>query len=151
MTNDITYSIAALVRQNFSDLDLRLEAQTEALKETNCTIPAIGRWIDAHDVKYLISALSLGESDFAERFPALAHVHEPERLKIVETIESHFERCPHCSLKRGYDLELDLRIKKTCLDNKSFLLELMGDSESVKQDDEDASEDDHMEFSPMPA
>lgn len=144
MKNDITYTIADLVRQNFLDLDLRLEAQAESLAESGCVSPVIGQWIDAYDVKYLLSALSLGEDAFAERFPGMAHIHEPERLQIVDAIESHFERCPHCSLKRGYDFELDARIKKTCLDNKKFLLDLMGNDEPSTTGNEDSADDDHL-------
>lgn len=143
MKNDITYTIADLVRRNFLDLNLRFEAQAESLEESGCISPVIGQWIDAYDVKYLLSALSLGEEAFSERFPGMAHIHEPERLQIVDAIESHFERCPHCSLKRGYDFELDARIKKTCLDNKEFLLGLMAADEPAGAGNDDSSEDDH--------
>ena len=121
----ITEEIAELVRSATPELEERLEAQAEALQETECTDPEVGQWIDAYDVKYLLSSLALKEEEFAPRFPEMAQVTFPERQKFIATIERHFNNCVHCSLKRGYDIEIDEKIKKVCRENREILLELL--------------------------
>src|SRR2546423_8632636 len=110
--NDLTDVIAAFVFKSAADLASRLEAQAEALAEAKCTNPVIGRWVDENDVKYLLSTFDLNDKDFAERFPAMAHISRAPRQRVIATLKEHFEHCQHCSLKRGYDLELDARIKQ---------------------------------------
>ena len=131
--NDILDVITELVGQD-SELELRLEAQAEVLRETECIKPVLGQLIDANDVKYLLSLLALSDKDFAERFPAKAQFSEQQRQRLTTAIEEHLERCPHCSLKRSYDLELDARIKKVCQQNSGLLLELLaGDADLLEE------------------
>jgi hypothetical protein len=128
---EITDVIADLVRQANPELDARLESQAEALREHKCTEPLIGKWVDANDVKYLLSTFDLPDEDFAERFPKMANIKLEDRRRVAAAIESHFEQCTHCSLKRGYDLELDAQIKRACRENNALLLELLGEEEAV--------------------
>jgi hypothetical protein len=126
MKSDLTDVIADLVFQAAPELTSRFEDQAVALRETKCTSPGFeGQWIDTYEVKYLFSILALGDEDFAARFPALAHASAADRWQLRTTLEAHLERCPHCSLKRGYDLELSQRIKKTCRQNSTWLLHLL--------------------------
>jgi hypothetical protein len=145
MKNDLTDVIADFVFKSAPDLASRLEAQAEALAEAQCINPVVGRWVDENDVKYLLSTFALNDKDFAKRFPAMAHTSGAERQQVVATLEEHFEHCQHCSLKRGYDLELDARIKQACQRNSDFLLQVLGEDET-----ESSKEDDHpsMELEP---
>jgi hypothetical protein len=129
MKRDITDAVAELVLRADPDFVSRLEYQAEALSENNCTFPQLGKWIDAHDVKYLLSTLALNDKDFATRFPKMAHVKEVERKQLIDAFGVHFDHCSHCSLKRGYDLEIDNRIKLACEQNDQVLLELLEDNE----------------------
>jgi hypothetical protein len=138
MEPEITDVIADLVLQANPELESRLEYQAEALRESACISHVFGRWIDANDVKYLLSTFNLTDADFASRFPSMAHVTREDRRRVVAAIEKHFEQCTHCSLKRGYDLELDAQIKQACRQNSSLLLELLGEGE-----EELAEEGDH--------
>lgn len=133
MKSDLTDIIADLVLQSAPELTSRCEYQAEALVEIKCTSPALeGQWIDAYEIKYLFSILALGDEDFAVRFPALAHFAEPERRQLIATLERHLERCQHCSLKCGYDLELDQRIKEVCWENSTLLLQLLEEDAEVQ-------------------
>lgn len=126
MKSDLTDIIADLVLEAAPELTSRFEYQAEALQEIKCTSPALeGQWIDAYEIKYLFSILALGDEDFAARFPALARFAEPERQNFIAILERHLERCQHCSLKCGYDLELDQRIKEVCRENSALLLQLV--------------------------
>ena len=142
MKNDLTNVIADFVFRSAPDLASRLEAQAEALAEAKCINPVIGRWVDENDVKYLLSTFGLNDKDFAERFPAMAHTSRAERERVVAALEEHFEQCQHCSLKRGYDLELDARIKQACQKNSDFLLQVLreDEAESPKEDDHPSME-----------
>ena len=104
--------IIDLVRKAEPDLDARLESQAEALKELECTYPVLGRWIDEYDVEYLMAAFNLDDDEFASNFPAMAHLKQHDRSQIIEAFEKHFDQCPHCYLKRGYDLEMNARIER---------------------------------------
>lgn len=137
MTADITYIITNFLRAATPDLDSRIGYQAEALRENKCTSELIGQLIDANDVKYLLSALALENEDFTEIFPEMTHLKKQERRRIIEVIEQHFNECQHCSLKRGYDFEIDARIKTVCLDNKDSLLQML-------DDDTDSAEDGHL-------
>lgn len=134
MESDITDMIADMVRQTAPELASRLEYQAEALRETECTDPMVGRWVDDNDVKYLLSAFALEDEDFAERFPALAHITGPERQQFIAAVEAHFDQCLHCARKRGFDLELDARIKKTCRQNSATLLQLLEEEMAVAEE-----------------
>lgn len=138
MKNDLTDVIADFVFKSAPDLASRLESQAEALDEAKCSNPVLGRWIDENDVKYLLSTFALNDQDFAEKFPAMAHTTKAERQRVVAALEEHFEHCTHCSLKRGYDLELDARIKQACQQNSDFLLQILEEEET-----EPSKEDEH--------
>jgi len=138
MKNDPTDLIADFVFKSAPDLASRLESQAEALDEAKCTNPVLGRWIDENDVKYLFSVFALNDKDFAERFPTMPPMSRAERQRAVAALEEHFEHCQHCSLKRGYDLELDARIKQACEQNSDLLLQMLGEDET-----ESSKEDDH--------
>ena len=125
MKDELTDVIADFVFKSAPDLASRLESQAEALDEAKCINPVIGRWVDENDVKYLLSTFALNDKDFAERFPTMAHMSSATRQQVIAALEDHFEHCQHCSLKRGYDLELDARIKRACQQNSAFLLQLM--------------------------
>ena len=126
MKTDLTEIIADLVLQSAPELTSRSEYQAEALMEIKCTSPTLeGQWLDTYEIKYLFSILALGDEDFTARFPALARFAGPERRQLIGTLERHLERCQHCSLKRGYDLELDQRIKEVCRENSTLLLQLL--------------------------
>ncbi len=104
--------IIDLVRKAEPDLDARLENQAEALKELECTNPVLGRWIDEYDVEYLIAAFKLDDDEFSSNFPEMGHLNQHDRSQIIEAFETHFDQCPHCYLKRGYDLEMNARIER---------------------------------------
>jgi hypothetical protein len=129
MRIDIINVITDFVRQAALDLDTRLDYQAEALRETICTDPVMGQWLDSIGIEYLTSAFSMQDRDFVEFFPGMAHLSRQERLGLLETFESHLEKCSHCSLKRGYDLESNARIEKGCRENKDFLLRLLHEDE----------------------
>lgn len=146
MKNDLTDLIADFVFKSAPDLASRLESQAEALDEARCTNPVLGRWIDENDVKYLFSVFALNDKDFAERFPKISPMSREERQQVAAALERHFDYCEHCSLKRGYDLELDARIKQACEQNSDFLLQILAEDEA-----EPSKEDDHlsMELEPV--
>lgn len=136
MKSDIEDAIANFVFQIAPDLTSRLEVQEESLSETECTNPTLGRWIDANGVNYLFSVLKLDDKDFAEMHPAMAHISAPERQRFAAELENHFTRCSHCSLARGYELELDARIELACRQNNKHLLQLL-----KKENEADLSEE----------
>lgn len=138
MNNDLTDLIADFVFKSAPDLASRLESQAEALDEAKCTNPVLGRWIDENDVKYLFSVFALNDKDFAERFPTISPMSRAERQRVAAALEGHFEHCKHCSLKRGYDLELDAHIKQACEQNSDLLLQILAEDET-----EPSKEDDH--------
>jgi hypothetical protein len=141
MESDFSDIIIELLRQAEPDLDVRLEYQAEALGEEKCTNPLLGRWIDTNHVEYLLAAFSLNDSDFAEYFPQMASVTEHHRKRIIKTFEDHFKVCRHCSLKRGYDAELDGKILRLCRDNKDHLIHQL--KPEIK---ETATESDHLDL-----
>jgi hypothetical protein len=145
MKTAFTVMIADLILKTAPDIASRLEYQAEALREAECTKPVVGLWIDENDVKYLLSAFALEQKDFAARFPAMAHITEQERQQVITTIEDHLDSCPHCSLKRGYDLELDARIKQECQKNREILLQLLEEEEESDSSDEDDHESAELE------
>lgn len=122
MESDFSDIIVSMLRQAEPDLDTRLEYQAEALRDAKCTEPLLGRWIETNHVQYLLSAFALSDDDFAENFPKMAHVNEHQRKRIIKAFEDHFENCRRCSLKRGYDLELDSRIERVFRENRDELI-----------------------------
>lgn len=137
MKAEITEVIADLVRRSNPEFDSRLEAQAKTLEEIECINPLLGQWIDTNDVKYLLSVFALKGEDFAAKFPAMAHIPEQDRQQVIAALETHMELCPHCSLKREYDLELDDQIKQVCQENDALLLQLL-DEESEESLENDA-------------
>ena len=133
MTTDITYKIADILRLEKPELAERLNDQAQELIDNKCIDPIIGRLIDENDVKYLFSALELEDEDFAEFFPQIAGIKKNERRQFIETIETHFNRCKHCTLKRGYDEELDGQIKNICLQNKDALLLMLDEDADISE------------------
>jgi hypothetical protein len=112
MASDFGDIIVHLVHEAEPDLDERLEVQAEELIGLECTNPLFGKWIDAYEVGYLLSAFALKDDDFAEHFPKLAHISQENRNEIIKAFETHIDNCAHCHRKRGYDMELDSRIER---------------------------------------
>jgi hypothetical protein len=118
--------LADLLSTAESDLQPRLESQAEVLRETPCTDPsAYGRLVAENDVTYLLAVLSLKDESFVAEFPAAAQFDESERRQFVAALEAHIDDCPHCSIKRGYDLEMGARVEQACRQNSGFLLEVL--------------------------
>jgi hypothetical protein len=139
MGAEISSVITDLVFQADPDLEARLEAQAEALRETECINPMLGRWIDENDVNYLLATLALKDVDFAEEFPAMEHITGQERRDLSAALEVHFDQCSHCSLKRGYDLEMDARVEQVCQQNDDSLLQILKeDKDAADSSEEDA-------------
>lgn len=137
MGSEISDIITDLVFLADVDLEARLEAQAEALRESGCVNPILGRWVDENEVNYLLATLALKDEDFTEEFPSMAHITWQERQGLIAALESHFEQCPHCSLKRGYDLEMDARIEQTCEQNNNTLLRILKEDEDDSTDESD--------------
>lgn len=137
MGSEISDIITDLVFLADVDLEARLEAQVEALRESGCVNPLLGRWVDENEVNYLLSTLALKDEDFTEEFPAMAHITGQERRGLIAALEAHFEQCPHCSLKRGYDLEMDARIEQACEQNNNTLLRILKEDEDDSTDESD--------------
>ena len=121
--------IVDLVRKAEPDIDARLESQAEALKELECTDPVLGRWIDEYDVEYLIAAFNLDDDEFSSTFPAMANLNQHDRSQIIEALENHFDQCPHCFLKRGYDTEMNARIERAYRDNNAAVVQQLSQEE----------------------
>jgi len=118
VASDITDLIADFIRQAEPDLSTRLEYQAQALEDLKCTNAVLGKWVDAHDVQYLLAAFDLDDHEFASNFPGMAHLKEHDRQKIIETFETHFEHCPRCHRKRSYDMEFNGRIESAVRQQK---------------------------------
>ncbi|HKO42932.1 MAG TPA: hypothetical protein VJU84_06575 [Pyrinomonadaceae bacterium] len=127
---DIIDVIARLVCDSDTELEARLEYQQDALAESKCIDPMVGRRIAEGDAEYLFSAFGLDDENFAARFPNMAHFTREGRGTLIETFSTHLDRCLHCSLRRGYDLELGARIKRVCRENKDVLLRLLVEQEA---------------------
>lgn len=137
MGSEITSVITDLVFQTDPELEARLEAQAEALREIECLNPTLGRWVDENDVNYLLAAFALKDEDFAEEFPAMEHISEQERRNFIAALDSHFNQCSHCSLKRGYDLEMDARIEQVCQQNSDSLLQILKEDKDTADSSEE--------------
>ena len=126
---DFDNLIIDLVRKAEPDLDSRLESQAEALNDLKCTNPVLGRWIDEYDVEYLMSAFDLDDEEFSANFPAMAHLDQHDRTQIMDAFEKHFDQCPHCYLKRGYDLEMNARIERAYTTNNAAVTQHLQSAE----------------------
>ena len=127
--------IAKLTLDTNPELKEVLDYRAEELQRVKCTNPVIGRWVDEFDVKYLLSSFALEDAEFAAHFPAMATITAPQRQKLLETFNTHFEYCQHCSLKRGYDLELGSQIKNTGRQHKETLIQMIEAEEADAEDD----------------
>jgi len=136
MESDFTDLLAEFIRHAEPDLDRRLESQAEALTELKCTQPILGKWVDEHDTEYLLAAFALDDDDFAENFPRMAKYTQEDRKKIIDEFENHFNNCPRCHLKRGYDLEFNSRIEQVCRQNRAQLLHHLRQAEDPGGDDD---------------
>lgn len=125
---DVSDVIAGLVFKTNPGLTSRLEDQEEALRESSCTEPALGRWIN-DDIEYVLSALSLSDKDFAEMFPSMANVGGDERGRLAAALETHMTRCRHCSLRRAYALELSARIERALREPDGLLSQMLEEDE----------------------
>lgn len=131
MGNEITDAITNMIFQDEPDLASRLRSQDEALRETPCTAPELGRWFDAYDAAYLLSVIALGDETFVEEFPPMAHVGAGARGLLLAALAAHPDECPHCALKRGYDFDMGGRVERACRQNKDYLLRLLREEESA--------------------
>jgi hypothetical protein len=150
MKSIMSITLASLVQRTNPDLQSRLEAQDEALSESECITPVIGRWVDAHDVEFLISALDLDDVNFAKRFPAAPQLNEQRRRDMKAEIESHLNHCRHCSLTHGYELELDARIMRAFRENKTDFMNLLDKDEAGPVEGDHISES-KINFSQCPS
>ena len=141
---DFDHLIIELVRKAEPDIDSRLESQAEALKELECTNPVLGRWIDEYDVEYLIAAFNLDDDEFSSNFPGMGNLSQHDRSQIIEAFENHFDQCPHCFLKRGYDIEMNARIERAYRLNSAAVMEHLDSTPlAPTEKDEDVEHTDH--------
>lgn len=124
----VNSALANLIRKADPEVELRLEAQANALRESRCIDYRIGKWL-VDDVDYLMAVLDLDDFNFAKRFPSIAHYGEQKRLQTKAEIQHHLEYCQQCALRYGYALELDARIMRVCRENKEELLRLFDEEE----------------------
>lgn len=136
MKRDVSEVIADLIFETEPDLTSRLESQEEALRETPCTDPPLGRWVDENDVPYLLSVIALGDEEFVAEFPAMARADAGERQRFRAALEAHLDECPHCSLKRGYDIEMGARVEQACRQNRDFLLRVLREETAAETAEE---------------
>lgn len=125
MKSEFINLLTDFIRQAEPDLDSRLEVHTSEVNKIPCTEPIIGKWIDAHDVDFLLAAFALDDDDFAADFPALAHLTQPDRKRIIDAFNNHFEGCVHCSRKASYDSEFNSRVDHVLQKKREELLECL--------------------------
>jgi hypothetical protein len=124
----VNSALANLIRQADPEVEFRLEAQADALRENRCIDYRLGQWL-VDDVDYLMAVLDLDDFNFAERFPSLAHYNEQKRVETKAELQHHLEYCQHCALRYGYALELDARIARVCRENKEDLMRLFDEED----------------------
>ena len=124
----VNSALANLIRQADPEVEFRLEAQANTLRESRCIDYRIGQWL-VDDVDYLLAVLDLDDFNFANRFPSIAHYGEEKRQQTKAEIHHHLEFCQQCALRYGYALELDARIMRVCRENKEELLRLFDEEE----------------------
>lgn len=137
MESDFTDLLDIFVRQAEPDLNSRLEAQAESLTGLKCTEPVLGKWVDEHDVEYMLAAFALDDDDFVATFPSMANITEDDRNRIIEAFEKHFEYCPHCSRKRNYDLEYNSRVERVFQQKRAELLHHLSESPAETESEEE--------------
>ena len=125
MKSEFIDLLTDFVRQAEPDLDRRLEVHTSELNKFPCTEPIIGKWVDAHDVDFLLAAFALDDEDFAADFPALGHLKQPHRKRIIDAFNDHFQRCVHCSRKQSYDSEFNSRVDHVLQKKRKELLQCL--------------------------
>lgn len=130
MGYEVTDAIADLIFQAEPDLASRLTAQDEVLRKTLCTTPELGRWFDTYDAAYLLSVIALGDEAFVEEFAPMAQVGAATRRHLLVALAAHPDECPHCALKRDYDLEMGGRVERVCQQNSNYLLCLLREEET---------------------
>jgi hypothetical protein len=125
MKSEFVDLLAAFVREAEPDLTFRLETQAEELDNLPCTEPAIGKWVDAHDVEFMLAAFALDDDDFAAEFPGIAKLSQQDRQRIIKAFEDHFQQCAHCGRKQSYDHEFNSRVDAVVQNNRTNLLEYL--------------------------
>lgn len=123
----VNSALANLIRQD-PEVEFRLEAQANALRESRCIDYRMGQWL-VDDVDYLMAVLDLDDFNFAKRFPSIAHYGEQKRQQTKAEIKHHLEFCQQCALRYGYALELDARIMRVCRENKEGFLRLFDEED----------------------
>jgi hypothetical protein len=124
----VNSALANLIRQADPEVEFRLEAQADALRESRCIDFRIGQWL-VDGVDYLMAVFDLDDCNFAKRFPSIAHYGEQKRHETKAELQHHLEYCQHCSLRYGYALELDARIMRVCRENKDDILRLFDEED----------------------
>lgn len=125
MKSEFVDLLAAFVRKEESDLTFRLETHAEELNNLPCTEPVIGKWVDAHDVEFMMAAFALDDDDFAAEFPGITNLSQPDRQRIIKAFEQHFQQCAHCGRKQNYDHEFNSRVDAVVQKNRTDLLEYL--------------------------
>jgi hypothetical protein len=49
----------------------------------------------------------------------------------MDAFEKHFDQCPHCYLKRGYDLEMNARIERAYTANNAAVAQHLQSAEPL--------------------
>jgi hypothetical protein len=128
MTEDMEKELIALLSGSIiereDDTPSRLSTQEDALKDSKCIEPRLGRWIDSCDFPFLIETLALDDTVFSQEFPNVK-LEAAERKRFANDLEAHCEVCTHCHLKRAYDLEWQSRVKRAFADNKQAAGEII--------------------------
>ncbi len=134
MGYEISDAITDLIFKSEPDLAARLRSQDEALRETPCAAPELGRWFAAYDAAYLLAVIELGDEAFLEEFPVMAQVGAEARARLLAALAAHPDACPRCGLKRGYDFEMGGRVERACDENREYLLRLLGEEEAEAEE-----------------
>jgi hypothetical protein len=132
MKRSITEEIISLVFRSDPDLCARLKTLKQQLDRTACSDPAIGRWILANGLDYLVAAFNLSDPEFATRYPELPSSTRIGRKHLIRSFKQHAATCPHCSLAHQLDLALDQQIDQAMRENRESLLEMLADDEATE-------------------
>ena len=122
MEDDITSTIASLVRKANSNFERELKEQEETLRGLECINPYYGEWLDM-GVELLFSIFELEDNDFARQLPELAHLSKSARRQFLKHIEAHLRECDHCALVQQYQVTLNAKIEEACIDNRELLIQ----------------------------
>ncbi len=138
MKHEFVDLLAAFVRKAEPDLTFRLETHAEELNSLPCTEPVIGKWVDAHDVEFMMAAFALDDDDFTAEFPGLADLPQQDRQQIIKAFDQHFQQCAHCGRKQSYDHEFNSRVDAVVQKNRTDLLDYLDQhAPETAGDDED--------------